>query len=297
MHNPQSSWHESNGLKLHYVEWCNPGAPHLLLVHGQMDHCRNWDWVAQSLRHQFHIIAVDLRGHGDSEWAGANSYSVIEHVYDLRQLINRLGLEALTIIGHSLGGAISLKYAGIYPEKMKRVVAIEGAGPSPDVLKQQQTIGADQRFRDWAETLNRLAEKKERSYATQEEAVTRMQQANRHLSVERARHLAIHGSRRGEDGRYRWKFDPKLRAYHPFDMTAQDTRQLWRKIDCPVMLIRGEDSWACNPAADGRADYFSKVRVLNVPGAAHWVHHDQFDIFMAAVNDFLGLQPDPTSNK
>ncbi len=289
MHRPQSGWYESNGLKLHYVEWVNPGAPCLLLVHGQKDHCRNWDWVARELSHHFHVIAVDLRGHGDSDWASGNSYSVVEHVYDLKQLVNHLKLEALTIIGHSLGAAISLKYTGVYPEKVQRLVAIEGVGPSPKRLKQEQSIGAVQWFRDWAKQVDRQTEKRGRSYQTQEQAVARMQQANSHLSTEHARHLAIHGSRRGDDGQYRWKFDPQLSIYHPFDMTAQDTRQLWRNINCPVMLVRGEDSWASDPAVDGRAKYFSNVRVLNVPGAAHWVHHDQFDLFMLAVKEFLAL--------
>lgn len=296
MQQPTSNWYYSNGLKLHYVEWANPRAPTLLLVHGQMDHCRSWDFIASKLHHYFNIIAIDLRGHGDSEWSTGNSYSIIENIYDLRQLINHLKLNDITIISHSLGGAISLKYAGIYPEKVKSIIAIEGIGPSPELLKAAQNINSSQRFCDWAEKLDKVARQTKYNYQTQQEAINRMQQVNPNFSLELAKHLTIHGLKMDINKHYLWKFDPKLRAYHPFDMNAQDTRQLWRNITCPVLLVRGENSWASNPAEDGRANYFSNVQVVNVPNAAHWVHHDQYDLFMNAVNNFFNLDENDSSH-
>ena len=82
----------------------NREAPPLLLIHGGRDHCRNWDWLAARFRHAFHIIAPDLRGHGDSQWSIGGSYQLLDYVYDIVQLVRQVGLAPLTVIGHSLGG-------------------------------------------------------------------------------------------------------------------------------------------------------------------------------------------------
>lgn len=126
---PTSHYYYSQRLKLHYVDWGNPSAPPMLLIHGGRDHCRNWDWVAQPLRDDYHIIAPDLRGHGDSEWARGGQYALIDYVLDIAQLLDQLQLFPITIIGHSLGGAIACQYSGIYPDRVKQLVAMEGLGP------------------------------------------------------------------------------------------------------------------------------------------------------------------------
>jgi pimeloyl-ACP methyl ester carboxylesterase len=134
---PTSRIYFSQRLRLHYVDWGNPGAPPLLLVHGGQDHCRNWDWVAERLRDHWHIIAPDLRGHGDSQWSPDGSYTMAGYIYDLAQLIHQQQLAPVTILAHSLGGNIALRYAGIYPESVRRLIAIEGLGPSPKMLAER----------------------------------------------------------------------------------------------------------------------------------------------------------------
>ena len=89
---PTSHSYISQRLRLHYVDWGNPAAPPLLLVHGGRDHCRNWDWVAQELRKDYHVIAPDLRGHGDSQWITGGTYNTNDYVYDIAQLIHQLDL-------------------------------------------------------------------------------------------------------------------------------------------------------------------------------------------------------------
>ncbi len=126
---PTSHYYYSQRLKLHYVDWGNTAAPPLLLMHGGRDHARNWDWVALALRDTYHIIAPDLRGHGDSEWARGGQYAMIDYVLDMAQLLEQLQMFPITIIGHSLGGAIACQYSGVYPERVKQLVAIEGLGP------------------------------------------------------------------------------------------------------------------------------------------------------------------------
>ena len=131
MPGPASHTYFSQRLRLHYVDWGNPDKPPLLMIHGGRDHCRNWDWTAAALRDEWHIIAPDLRGHGDSQWSPDGSYTMAGYIYDLAQLIHQQRLAPVTILAHSLGGAIALRYAGIYPETVTKLIAIEGLGPGP----------------------------------------------------------------------------------------------------------------------------------------------------------------------
>src|SRR5262245_25464613 len=113
---PTSHYFFSQRLRLHYVDWGNADKPLLLLIHGGRDHCRNWYWVARELRRDWHIIAPDLRGHGDSQWSVGGSYALIDYTLDIAQLLGAIGEFPLTIIGHSLGGSIALQYTGTYPD-------------------------------------------------------------------------------------------------------------------------------------------------------------------------------------
>src|SRR5215217_7293483 len=130
---PTSHIYFSQRRRLHYVGWGNPDAPPLLLLHGGRDHCRNWDWVAGTMRRDWHVIAPDLRGHGDSQWSPDGNYSMAAYVYDLAQLIYRQELAPVTIVAHSLGGNIALRYAGIYPEAVRKLNRVHFETRSPAV--------------------------------------------------------------------------------------------------------------------------------------------------------------------
>ena len=109
---PASHSFISQRLRLHYVDWGNPDAPPLILQHGGRDHCRNWDWAAGHLRHKWHVICPDLRGHGDSAWSPDADYTSHAFAYDFAQLVETLGYDQVTVVGHSLGGFITTHYAG-----------------------------------------------------------------------------------------------------------------------------------------------------------------------------------------
>jgi len=287
MPGPTSHSYFSQRLRLHYVDWGNGGKPPLILLHGGQDHCRNWDWVSQRLRHEWHIIAPDLRGHGDSQWSAAGSYTMAGYVYDLAQLVDQQRLAPVTIVAHSLGGNIALRYAGVYPEKVKALVSIEGLGPSPKALAERARQTIDERMRKWIDLQQNLAGRLPRRYASIEDAFRRMQAANKHLSPEQARHLTQHGVNQNEDGTFSWKFDNYVRVWPPYDMQVEEVQQLWSRITCPTLLVYGKESWASNPQEDGRARHFQNARVVSFEGAAHWVHHDQLDAFIETVTEFL----------
>jgi pimeloyl-ACP methyl ester carboxylesterase len=286
---PISRIYISQRLKLHYLDWGNEEKPLLLLVHGGRDHARSWDWVASELRTHFHVIAPDLRGHGDSEWAVGSIYSLIDYVLDAAQLLKVVDRFPVHVIGHSLGGSIALHYTGIYPDRVAKVIAIEGLGPSPEMIASFEDTPAAERMLHWVREMQSLGRRRPHHYATLDEAVQRMREANPRLTDEQARHLTVHGAQREEDGSYRWKFDNFTRAVSPYLFNVTDARNIWGRITCPTLLVRGTESWASDPLRDGRAEAFRAARVVNVEGAGHWVHHDQLAVFLRLAREFLGV--------
>ena len=284
---PTSHIYFSQRLRLHYVAWGDRDAPPLLLIHGGRDHCRNWDWVAQELRDDYYIIAPDLRGHGDSEWLVGGSYNQIDYVYDIAHLLHQTKTTPTTIIGHSLGGSIAVLYSGLYPETVTRLVSIEGMGPPPPMLAALMAQPIADRLTDWIADLRKSSGRMPRRYPSLEEAFQRMQAENPHLTAEQARHLTIHGSNQNEDGTYSWKFDNYVRTFSPLGLTNEQSIELWGRISCPTLLVRGTESWASDPATDGRADHFPNAEVVNIEKAGHWVHHDQLDVFMGHLRRFF----------
>jgi pimeloyl-ACP methyl ester carboxylesterase len=284
---PTSHSFISQRLKLHYADWGNEGAPPLLLVHGGRDHCRSWDWVAEQLAGRYHVIAPDLRGHGDSAWAPDGNYEMGAFVYDLAQLIHQLGLAPVTIVAHSMGGNISLRYTGLYPGNVNKLVAIEGLGPSPKVVAERAQTPFAERFRKWIDDKREAAGRQPRRYVTLDDALARMAAENSYLTPEQARHLTIHGINRNEDGSWSWKFDNYLNVWPTVDLPQKDIESLWSAITCPTLLLYGADSWASNPEGDGRIEHFNTAKVIEFENAGHWLHHDQFDRFMSTLDDFL----------
>jgi pimeloyl-ACP methyl ester carboxylesterase len=287
MSGPTSNNYFSQRLRLHFVDWGNPDAEPLLMVHGGRDHCRNWDWVANALRDDYHILAPDLRGHGDSDWMVGGNYNTLDYVYDIAQLVHQNTTGPVKIIAHSMGGSIALTFAGLYPELVSRLIVIEGMGPSPKMLEETKELPVEKRLTDWVDGMRRSSGRMPKRYKTLEEALMRMQSENPHLSDEQARHLTVHGSIRNEDGTYSWKFDNYVRNFSPAQLPAKSVFQLYQRISCPTLLIRGMESWASDPEKDGRMQYFQNARLENIPNAGHWVHHDQLDTFLNLTTDFL----------
>jgi len=282
---PTSHHFVSQRLRLTYVDWGNPDAPPLILQHGGRDHCRSWDWVAEELRHDWHVICPDLRGHGDSQWSPEGYYGMDAFVYDFAQLVQTLGYGKVTIIAHSLGGNIATRFTGLYPEKVEKLVNIEGLGPPPD--HPSTTESAGDRLRQWITDKRSAAGRTPRRYDTLRAAYERMKQENTFLTDQQARHLTVQGATRNEDGTWSWKFDNYVNVWNTTDIGYADKVSLWEAITCPVLLLWGLDSFAQSPAKDGRLAHFPTASLKEYENAGHWLHHDQFDRFMTDTKAFL----------
>ena len=256
---PTSHIYFSQRLRLHYVAWGDRDAPPLLLVHGGRDHCRNWDWVAEDLRHDYHIIAPDLRGHGDSrvverrrlhaarlrlrhraaaepdEDDAGDDHRALARRFDFAELhrpVSRDGREARRHRRHGAAAA--------------HVEDDRASSRRTNVFTSGSTVCAK-----WP-AARRVAT------TSLEEAFQRMQEENPHLSADQARHLTIHGSNQNEDGTYSWKFDNYVRAFFPVGLSPHQSDELYGRITCPTLLIRGTESWASDPEKDGRAKALQK---------------------------------------
>ena len=284
---PTSQTFISQRMRLNYIDWGNAEAPPLVLVHGGRDHARSWDWTAEALRRDWHVVAMDHRGHGDSEWVSDGNYRTEDMVYDLAQLIHQLGRGPVTIVSHSMGGHVALRYAGIMPETVRKIVAIEGLGPSPRRSAELRATPYPRRMAEWIAKKRAAAGRMPRRYESIEAALARMIEENSYLTEAQARHLTSHGVNRNEDGSFSWKFDPHLNVWPVEDVADAFIHHSWAAITAPTLLLYGKESWASSPAGDGRLAHFANAQVIEFEHAGHWLHHDQFDRFLATLRDFL----------
>lgn len=284
---PVSHTFFSQRRRLHYTDWGNSDAHPLLLIHGGRDHGRSWDWIAQQFSNEWHVMVPDLRGHGDSDWVEDGNYEMAAYLYDLDQLIHQQKLAPVTIISHSLGGNIALRYSGLYPRNVRAIVAIEGLGLSPKMQAELRERPLSDRLKSWISKRRDLAGRSPKKYASMDSAIKRMIEENQHLSEEMATHLTVHGVNQNEDGTFSWKFDNYVRSWPAYDMPEKDIQGLWSEIECPTLLVHGLESWASDPSNDGRSKFFRNPEVIGFKGAGHWVHHDCPDEFVSAVKNFF----------
>jgi pimeloyl-ACP methyl ester carboxylesterase len=281
----------SGPLRIHFRDWGNPGAPPLIIVHGLRDHSHSFDDLARGILDRFHVLALDLRGHGDSETTPY--YSFGHFVLDLHNMIRALRLQRPALIGHSMGGEVVAHFAGYFPAVPNRIVIVEGLGPPPVDLGEEVawTVGA------FART--------DRAFAGHpglpdlEAAYRRLRERNPRLPEGKARELALLGTRAREDGTLEWKFDGMLATMSltgPFHL--EYNMAVWRRVAAPALIIHGAESgefWRSQPGAiyldaddlARRLACFRQARFVEVAGAGHMVHFDRPRELVTTIREFL----------
>jgi pimeloyl-ACP methyl ester carboxylesterase len=283
---PRSAFIETAGGRLHYLSHGDPSAPPLLLIHGMRDHARSWDAIATVLAGRYHVVAPDLRGHGDSFWAEAHGYALSAFVFDLADLNEALGLRDVVLVGHSLGGAIAIRYAAAFPDRVRALCAIEGV-ELPIVRDERNSpTPYPARLRSWFDAERGRRSRVARGYDTLAEAEARMAEGHPDIDSAQIAHFARQGVRLGSDGQWRWKYDNGARLRAPDDADGRDLDQILAAIACPTLLAYGDASWIPLPPPE-RLALLRDHRVAIFPGAGHWLHHTARDSFLAALIPFL----------
>jgi esterase len=264
------------GLKLHYQEWGEPGKPPIVMLHGFGVSGHMFDEFAARLQERYRLIALDQRGHGDSDWSAEGDYSRDAFVTDLEGFRQALGLERFILVGHSMGGLNAVAYAARHPERVSCLVLVD---VGPEAAKE----GVDNimRFTRGPDELEF------------EEFVQLAHRFNQRRTIENIRERMRHRLRQLPSGKWTWKFDSRFRQPDSglrvgSELSADETWQLFREVTVPTLLVRGAESDVLKPeTAERCVREMHRARLVTVPAAGHSVPGDNPDDFTAAVQAFL----------
>lgn len=290
MSEPRDKFVDSQGLPLHYLEWGEPAGEPLVLVHGYLDLAHSWVSFVRELqnetRQQPWIVAPDCRGHGDSGWIGAGGYYYFpDYVFDLESVVRALGVPRFKLIGHSMGGTISLLYSGTFPERVSRLVLIEGIGPPG-----MDFSDAPPRMRKWITEVRERGRSHFREYTSVAAGAHQLQQTNPRLKDSFAIDLARAGMKQNERGKWVWKFDPLHRTSAPQPFYTRQALEFLRRIECPVLVIDGKESRQTRRSdKEERYSAIPNHQRAIIEGAGHMVHQDNPAQLAKIIASFLGL--------
>lgn len=264
-----------NGLRIHYLEWENPGAPMLIMLHGLRSYAHVWDGVARPLADSYHILALDQRGRGDSDWDPEASYNTEAYVSDLEQLVQTLDVRRFILIGHSMGGANTIVYTSRHPDQVIAAV-IEDMGPGST-----SSAGSARISREIEETPRRFASWSEAEAFWRKQRPLISDQA----LEERLRNTLKHAG----GGEITWKWD--LAGIERARNNPAPRIDLWppvKSLQCPTLVVRGALSDILSrETAEAMAESNSNISWVEVPNASHFVHEDNLEAFNREVGGFL----------
>jgi len=264
---------EANGTKLHYLDYGTAGRRPMLCVHGGAAHAHWFDYVAPCFTPDHHVRSLDLRGHGDSAWAEQKTYQWHANAADINALAEKLDLRDFVLVGHSMGGMISLVYAASYPGRLGALVVVDSIMLMPmDRVNRMRAYG----------------EKPARPYDTQEDLVARyrLEGTEQQMAApEVLRRMATYSGRQEADGKWRHKAD--RRVYANFSQIAGVP--LWEKVKVPALVVRGGEHstrFTSETVAEVKARA-PQVQVTAVRDSDHHVTLDNPRGFVEAVRAFL----------
>ncbi|WP_280151137.1 alpha/beta hydrolase [Piscinibacter sp. XHJ-5] len=291
----RSRFLDVRGLRLHVLQWGDDALataqrPPLFMLHGWMDVGASFQFVVDDLPTDRLVYALDWRGFGLSESPAADCYWFPDYLGDLEAVLDALVPDRpIDLLGHSMGGNVVMIYAGVRPERIRRLINLEGFG-LPESRPQQ----APKRYAQWLDELKQPAQL--RPYDSLEGVAERLRKTNPRLPEARAAWLAAHWSRQRADGRWEILGDPAHRRSNPVLYQKAEVLECWKRIACPVMWVEGAQS---DPGAGWgdrypRADFEARLAVVPqlerhvLEGAGHMLHHDQPRELALRMERFLG---------
>jgi pimeloyl-ACP methyl ester carboxylesterase len=291
MTEPRHRTVDSQGLSIHYLEWGEPTGEPIILVHGFLDQAQSWKFFVAELvkrvARPLWIVAPDCRGHGDSGWVGAGGYYHFpDYVYDLDCVIGAMGVARFHLVGHSMGGTISFLYAGAFPERISKLILIEGVGPVG-----MEFTDAPIRMAHWIEEVRERGRNHFREYSSVEAGAAQLRQTNPRLKEEFAIELARDGMKQVSNGKWIWKFDPLHRTATPQPFYTAQALEFFRRITCPVLIVDGAESRQSRRSdKQQRCDAIRDHQIATIDHAGHMVHQDNPAELAQAITSFFALQ-------
>jgi pimeloyl-ACP methyl ester carboxylesterase len=280
------------GVRLHVRRWGRADAPTLFMLHGWMDVSASFQFVVDALGGDWQVIAPDARGFGLSDWPvaerGGGNYWFHEYLSDLEALLDHYAPAGqVNLVGHSMGANVACLYAGARPERVRRVVDLEGFG-----LAAAKASQAPRRLGAWLDELREPPALK--TYASLDEVAARLVKNNPRLAPARARFLAQHWSAVGDDGRYALLADPAHKQRGPLLYRLDEVMAIWEKVSAKVLHVEAAASPTLAmlagdvPLAEFKARFraFPDWREKVVEDAGHMVHHDQPEQIAALIEGF-----------
>jgi len=261
-----------NGLRLHYLDWGSPDKQPFIMLHGIGRVAHSFDHIAPRFSKDYHVIAIDMRGHGDSAWSPEGAYLVQDYANDLTAFVEQLNLRNVVLLGNSTGGRVVQVYAGTHPERVAKLV-VEDVGP--------------ERTNEIASGFARRVQQEENGWASEDELVASLMRGGGTVSEELQRNYAHFGSKRRADGRIVWKRDPNLvKGFIP--------TELWDpvlKIRCPAIYILGGNSSIVPPPTQQKLrENLPAVQIVTMPKLGHYPHQEAPEDYIRIVQKFLAGQ-------
>jgi pimeloyl-ACP methyl ester carboxylesterase len=282
----ESLFPEIRGLRYHVRRWVCEGAPKMVLLHGWMDVSASFQFLADALRGEWDLYAPDWRGYGLTQWDRSDSYWFPDYIGDLDVLLDTIDASPVHLVGHSLGGNVACMYAGIRPQRVAKLVNLEGFGLSPTRPEQ-----APQRYARWLDELRDPPGL--RAYENFSGLAERLRKNNPRLSAARAEFLARHWGRdAGKEGVV-LRGDPAHKIVNPVLYRYEEVRACWQQVSAPVLWVDGAQSDTLKRLGLDAAQHaerrsaFADLRHVTVPGAGHMLHHDQPEALAALIEEFL----------
>ena len=267
---PQDRFVTVNGIRLHYLDWGNETKPPLILLHGIGRVAHTFDHLAPHFSRDYHVMAVDMRGHGDSGWSSEGAYLVEDYVKDIEGMARQLGLRNIVIWGNSTGGRVAQVFGGMHPELVAAVIS-EDVGP--------------ERPREIADSgTNRMRQEDERGWASEDELLSQLKTSNARTNPEVLEAYVKYGSKKRPDGRVIWKRDPKIaNGFVP--------TELWRfvrEIKSPIIYVLGGRSTIVPAATQTELKQtLPQVQIVTLPGLGHYPSEENTKDFLEVADKFL----------
>jgi pimeloyl-ACP methyl ester carboxylesterase len=278
------------GLRTHVMHWGAEDAPKIFMQHGWMDVAASFQFVVDCLQQDWHVITHDWRGFGLTERAQADCYWFADYLGDLDALLTHYSPDApVNLLGHSMGGNVATLYAGVRPERVAKLVNLEGFG-----LPATQPEQAPERYATWLNELRVPPSMK--SYASKQAVAQRLMKTNPRLLPERADYLAQHWAAPDADGQWHILGDPAHKITSAMLYRVDEAMACWAKIQAPVLWMEASDTdiWRwMGPKDTARCEIDRRLQVIPncqqalIEDAGHMLHHDQPEALAKLIEPFF----------